>query len=231
MILKEVFMYRHTYTVLLSALILVLAVSDACGAGPSRKIEKCQDAQGLWHYGDSAAAECAHSKVTIMSEEGVTKKVIAAPPTEAELKARAAQAAAQAEVNKRAEEQKKKDELLLSTYAVEDDIRYVRDRKIAQIESQISATNDTLKSLNAVLARLEKEADAEQKTGKISPDTAKHLAQTRQQIADREADIANKRKEEDAIRAEAESDMVRYRQLKGTSAPATENKNKPSQGR
>jgi hypothetical protein len=47
-------------------------------------IKKCKDATGRWHYGDTAAEECAKSKITEMSDEGTTKQVIAAPPTEGE---------------------------------------------------------------------------------------------------------------------------------------------------
>jgi hypothetical protein len=206
-------MFTRSRTIVTAA---VLALALPATVAADAKIKKCQDDQGKWHYGDSAAAECAHSKVTVMSEEGITKKVIAAPPTEAELKAREAQDEEQAETTKRIAEQKKKDQLLLSTYAVEDDIRYVRDRKLAQVESQIKASNSTLDSLNKVLARLEKEAEEEQKTGKLSDETAKHLASTKQQIANREAEIAEKRKEQELIKQEAETDVARYRELKAT---------------
>jgi chromosome segregation ATPase len=203
-----------------TAVVLAFVVPAVFAAGP-RTIKKCRDDQGIWHYGDSAAAECAHSKVTVMSEEGVTKKEIAAPPTAAELKAREAQAEEIADTNKHAAEQKKRDQLLLSTYAVEDDIQYVRDRKLAQVESQIKASNETISSLSKVLERLEKQANEEHKTGKVSSETEKHIASTKEQIASRQAEIAEKRKEQDMIRQEAASDLARYRELKGVpEAPA-----------
>lgn len=208
----------HRLHILICTLILGVAASAANGAGTT-KIKKCQDDQGKWHYGDSAAAECAHSKITVMSKEGVTKKEIAAPPTEAELKARQTQEAEVEEANRRAEEQKKKDQLLLSTYAVEDDIVFVRDRKLAQVESQIKALNGTLESLNKVLARLEKQAADEQKGGQLSDETAKHLESTKHQIANREAEIAEKRREQGLIKQEAETELTRYRELKGAAKP------------
>ena len=40
-------------------------------AAPSgaSSIKKCQDATGKWHYGDTAADECARSKVTVITEK------------------------------------------------------------------------------------------------------------------------------------------------------------------
>src|ERR1051325_11975286 len=71
---------------------LSLASASAFGAADddSRKptIKKCQDATGKWHYGDSASEACAQSKVTVMSEQGIKKKEIAAPLTRDELKQR-----------------------------------------------------------------------------------------------------------------------------------------------
>jgi hypothetical protein len=201
------------------ALALVFAVSSAHAAGAGPSIKKCQDAHGKWHYGDSADAECAQSKITIMSDQGVTKKEIAAPPTAAEVKATEARKDEVERERKAAEEQKKKDQILLSTYGHEDDIKFVRDRKLAQIEASIKASTETLKSLNTVLGRLEKQAEEEQKAGKVAPDTAKQVESNKNQIANREAEIVQKRKEQEVIRADSERDLARYRELKASSKP------------
>lgn len=197
-------------------LLTVLTASTVPAAGWATAIKKCQDATGRWHYGDTAAAACANSKVTVISEQGIKKREIAAPLSAEELKTRERE---QTEA-KEAKEQAKRDELLLATYAHEADIIYIRDRKIAQLESMIKASTDTLTPLRATLARLEKQAAAEEKAGGATEQTVKALEQTRSQIARHEGAIAQKRQEQEAIRQQAQADLERYRELKGQAAKA-----------
>ena len=193
---------------------LVLSAFGPHAAQAVQTIKKCQDATGRWHYGDTASAECARSKITVMSDEGITKKVIAAPLTEQELREREANKEVQETAQKKADEQAKKDALLLSSYGVEDDITYVRDRKIAQIEAFIKASEQTLKPLRAALTRMEAQVTDESKSGKPDEAAVKNIELTKAQIARHEAAIADKRKEQEAIRVEYDQDLVRYRELK-----------------
>jgi hypothetical protein len=202
------------------SLLLLLPLSAGAAEAPKGKlIKKCQDAAGKWHYGDTAAEECAKSRITEISETGVKRKEIAAPPTEQELREREARQGEIERERRLAEEQKRRDELLLSTYGHEDDIAYTRDRKLAQLESAIKASEDTLQSLRAALARLEAQAAEESRGGKPVPaPTAKNIAQTKNQIATHEAAIQAKRKEQETVRRQAAADLARYRELK--KAPA-----------
>lgn len=211
-------------TLLLSAALCALTVLlPHVSSADKLTIKKCKDATGRWHYGDSAAAACANSKVTIMNQEGVKTSVINAPLTEAEKK----QHEKEQEQAEKSKEQEKRDQLLLATYSHEADILYIRDRKVAQLESSIKASQDTLKPLRATLARLQAQADTEMKSKQaVSKQTAKSVAQTRSQIAKHEAAIAQRRKEQDAIKTQAAADLKRYRELKGESEskPATASK-------
>ncbi|MCR4301355.1 MAG: hypothetical protein NUV51_07070 [Sulfuricaulis sp.] len=201
---------KLTPLLLLGALLTGMAAQ----AAESPTIKKCKDATGRWHYGDSAAVECAKSKVTVLSEEGTTKKVIAAPPTEQELKEHEAQQDGIAAERARAEEQARKDALLLATYGVEDDILYIRDRKIAQIESQIKASEETLKSLRGAMARMEAQVKDEGMDVKTAETTVKNIDLTKNQIARHEGAIASKRQEQQAMREQYAAELARYRELK-----------------
>lgn len=182
-------------------------------------IKKCQDATGKWHYGDTAADECSRSKITVITEKGTTKSVIAAPPTEQELKEREAQRETIEAEQARAVERVRKDTLLLSTYGVEDDIIYIRDRKIAQIEASVKASEETLKPLRAALVRMQAQAADESKDAKAAEATAKNIEMTRNQIARHESAIAAKRQEQEALRKQYTEELERYRELK-KKAPA-----------
>ena len=209
-------MSRQRFSLALTlALAFALSVFGTHAADTGPTIKKCKDATGQWHYGDSAAQECAKSKITVMTDEGTTKKVIAAPPTEQELKEREARQETEAAEQQKAADQAKRDALLLSTYGSEDDIIYIRDRKIAQIESSIKASEETLKSLRAALTRMEAQATDESKGNKAADQTTvKNIEQTKKQIARHEGVVAEKRMEQEALRKQYADEMQRYREIK-----------------
>jgi hypothetical protein len=210
-----------SWKTLICLLTLSLLLPDPGAHAASKPtIKKCQDATGKWHYGDSAAEECSRSKVTVITEKGVTKSVIAAPPTEAELKEREAQRETIEAEQARAAERARKDTLLLSTYGVEDDIIYIRDRKIAQVEASIKASEETLKPLRAALARMEAQAAEESKDPKAAEATTKNIETTRNQIVRHEGAIAAKRQEQEALRKQYTEELERYRELKKKSPAA-----------
>jgi hypothetical protein len=181
------------------------------------KIKKCQDAQGKWHYGDQAAEECERSKIIELSGEGIKTKEIRAPATEEELAARELEKAEIEALKKREAEQAKIDRQLLATYGHEDDIIYIRDRKLVQIESTIAAATATLNPLRAALARMEKEAAASKEGSQAAKNLKAQVIKTRQQIARHETAMAAKRQEQEAIRAQADADLKRYREIKSKS--------------
>src|SRR4030065_741190 len=127
--------------------------------------------------GDNADEECARSKVIELDTRGIQRKEIAAPLTEAELKAREQNLERDEQARKQIEEQQRRDQQLLATYAIEDDIVLTRDRKISDIETQINASQETLKSLRASLAKLQEQAAAEPRAAKKdSPPTTQNTS-------------------------------------------------------
>lgn len=212
-------MSRKNLACLLALGFLLPAIGAHAAPSNTSAIKKCQDATGKWHYGDNAAEECAKSKITVITEKGTTKKVIAAPPTEQELKEREAQRETIEAEQARSAERARKDTLLLSTYGVEDDIIYIRDRKIAQIEASIKASEETMKPLRAALTRMEAQAADESKDPKAAEATAKNIELTRSQIARHEGVVATKRQEQEALRKQYAEELERYRELK-KKAPA-----------
>lgn len=213
-------MHRHLTIVLfvLASLLTVTPPTFAAGtsgnSSPTR-IKKCQDAQGQWHYGDDASDACARSKVIELDKRGIKRGEIAAPLTEAELKAHEQNRAEEEKQRKLAEEQNRHDQQLLATYAIEDDITLTRDRKLSDIESQIRASQDTLDSLRKSFSRVQAQAAEEQRIGKtVSTQTAKTIANNEAQIGKHEAHIQNLKKEQETLRAQFQADLQRFRELK-----------------
>lgn len=209
---------RPAYSITCALLATLLAGVAAPAAQAADKggntIKKCQDAAGRWHYGDEAEA-CEQSKVVEMNSRGITVKEIAAPPTQAELRAREANKAELERQKKIKEDTERRDRQLLATYGHEDDIALTRDRKLSELDSQVRASEHTLKSLRSSLKRTEAVATEESKGGGApSAQTAKQLEGLNAQIARHQDFVEQKKKEKDVIRAQADSDLKRYQELK-----------------
>lgn len=210
-------MNRNLSTICL-LLVSLLAVALPVSAADDKKgprIKKCQDSAGRWHYGDSADEACARSKVIELDTRGIQRKEIAAPLTEAELKAREQNREQEEKARKQAQEQERRDQQLLATYALEEDIILTRDRKISEVEVQIRTGQETLKSLSGSLSRLQAQAAEEQRAGKqVTPQTAKTIANNEAQIAKHEAHIQALKKEQENMRIQYETELARFRELK-----------------
>lgn len=205
-------------------LVSVFAIALPALAADDKKgprIKKCQDAAGKWHYGDTADEQCARSKVIELDARGIQRKEIAAPLTEAELKEREQNRERDEQARKLIEDQQRRDQQLLATYAIEEDIVLTRDRKVSDIGTQINAGQETLKSLRTSLARLQTQAAEELRTGKqVLPQTAKTISNNEAQIAKHEALIEKMKKDQEATRVQYQTDLERFRELKRKPLPA-----------
>ena len=210
------------FTLLLVSLFAATFPAPAADEKKGPRIKKCQDAAGKWHYGDRADEACAQSKIIELDTRGIKRKEIAAPLTETELKAREQNRERDEQARKQIEDQQRRDQQLLATYAIEDDIILTRDRKVGDIGTQINASQETLKSLRTSLARLQSQAAEEQRVSKqVSPQTAKTISNNEAQIAKHEALIEKMKKEQEATRAQYQDELERFRELKRKPLPAT----------
>ena len=209
-------MKHHPITLPLLAVSLLISMSAVVAddkKGP--RIKKCQDAAGKWHYGDRADDLCAQSKVIELDRQGIKRKEISAPLTESELKAHAEKQVEEEKAKKLAAEQQRRDEIMLSTYAVEADITLTRDRKLSDIDTQIRSSEQTLKSLQNSLKRLKTQAADEQRGGKpVSAQTAKTIANNEAQIAKHESSIKKMEQDKEAVRIQFQAEVERFRELK-----------------
>jgi len=218
------------FALLLVSLFAATLPVSAADEKKGPRIKKCQDAAGKWHYGDSADEDCARSKVIELDTRGIQRKEIAAPLTEAELKAREQNRERDEQARKQIEEQQRRDQQLLATYAIEDDIILTRDRKISDIEAQIRASQETLKSLRTSLARLQAQAAEEQRTSKqVTPLTAKTISNNEAQIAKHEAHVDKMKKDQETMRSQYQTELERFRELKRKPLPASPAATAPAQ--
>lgn len=205
--------------VLILAAAATLWSAGGLAADTKGRINKCQDTQGRWHYGDTAAESCAQTKIEVMDQRGLRVKEVAAPPTAGELKSREAQAQAAEAAKQTAADQSKRDKQLLATYGHEDDIALARERRLADVKAQMAINESTLATLRATLKRMQTQLENESRGGAKAPDqTAQNIAKTEAQIAKQETALTERAKEQETIKARYSEELARYRELKGTPA-------------
>lgn len=139
----------------------------------SHAIKKCQDADGKWHYGDTAVDECERSKVTTLNNRGFISSEDEAPKTQEELAAEEASLAKERAEEQRIEEEKAERERLLSIYQTEADIDRQLDNQIYSVDSSIAVHKVYLKGMQEKVDRLkikkssQKGSPAERTQGEI----------------------------------------------------------------
>ena len=205
---------KHSLRLLTAMIVTLLGAHNAIAADKGPRIQKCQDAKGVWHYGDTADEECAKSKITVINQQGVHVKEVAAPPTEAELAEQARNHTAIEAEKRRIREQEMKDQQLMAIYGHEDDIALVRDRKLADIDTQMKGTQATLETLRKSLERMQAQAEAEKRAGRSIEQNQKDIAKTEAQIEKHSAALQKREAEKAAVLKHYEADLARYRELK-----------------
>lgn len=197
-------------TATLFALTLLLAAPASAGI-------KCwTNKDGVRECGNAVPPEYAQQKTEVKDEFGVTVKESGAAKTIEELEAERAAERARQEEAVAAKKREALDRVLLDTFASEDDLVLTRDGQIAHLDSQIRLTQSHIDKLTKNLDKMiERAADAERKGETPSAELIGNIDSVRAQITENEEFIATKHEEQEAIRARFDSDIARFRELKG----------------
>lgn len=142
----------------LSISTLAIVLLTLLSSSPVHAIKKCKDADGNWHYGDLAVAACKQSKITTLNDRGYIESERSAPKTEQELKAEAdalAKREAEEKIRKAEEAERFR---ILTVYENESDIDRQRDNQLNSVDSNIAVHKAYLKSMDAKVIRLQKQA-------------------------------------------------------------------------
>lgn len=216
--MKRISGFAQTVGLALLALLVVqpLHVEGAgnTGSKPSGKLYRWVDEKGQVHYSDKIPPEYAGQQRDVLNNQGVKKQTIEGAKTPEQLAEEARQAKLQEEEKQRAEEQARRDRILLSTYTTEDEITMARDGKVAALDTYIKVTNSRVDKLKAQLDALRKRAEQTDASTPAGAKLQKDIAHTEQQIRENEGYVEAKHREQDELRARFEQDLQRYRELK-----------------
>ena len=201
---------------ILHASLLLTATSYAANSSgtPERKLYKWVDEQGITHYGDQIPPEYAAKDREVVNAQGIEVDRLEAQKTPEQV----------------AEEEKKKqdvlaranrDKNLLSTYGSVQEIERLRDQRISLLTDQIKVTTQFLEILNGKMARLSaasirfKPYSSDPKAPPMTDQMAEDLVHVGNDIHTQENNLREKRSEVTTMTQEFDSDIVRYKELKG----------------
>ncbi|HVC30827.1 MAG TPA: DUF4124 domain-containing protein, partial [Steroidobacteraceae bacterium] len=198
-----------------------LLLALACIAGPALAqnsdkgpvVYRWVDNHGVVHYGDSVPPQYARDKRELLNSQGVVVGHVDAEKTPAEL-------AAQARARAQRRAQKQRDYFLLSTYASVKDIRSLRDERLSQLQAQQTAAQQYVQSLQSRLTSLESRAgqykpySARPDAPRMPDELAQELVQTSSEVRLQDQAIQARTEQEAQVRAQFQSDIDRFEQLK-----------------
>jgi len=208
--------------ILLTLVALALpSLSHAQRQDGASRLYRWVDKDGVVHYGDSVPPEYANIDRNVLNSQGVrvgfqegevtAEERAAIERREAELEA---ERLAKAEIARR-------DRMLLETYLTVADIEDLRNRRLELLESQIKVTELYLGNLRKRLVGLQAEATrfkpytTEPNAPQIPDNLATDISRTAASINLYEATLSRTRRDQDALRVAFESDIERFRELKG----------------
>jgi hypothetical protein len=200
-----------------STALALLAILLLTGAGNEQRVYSWTDENGVVHYGDKVPPEFRDSKKRILNEQGVTVGFIDGRKTEQELAAEERERTLQAEREKR----RRADKVLLSTYLSVEELEMHRDRRLELLHAQQKVAELYLRNLRRRMVSLQQEADnykpytVEPEAAMIPADLADDLSETKNRINRQEEQLAEHRREAEALQQKFAQDISRFRTLKG----------------
>ncbi len=201
--------------VVCAVLLFAMSVCTAGAQAPTgRKLYKWVDEQGITHYGDDIPPQYATQEQHIINSQGVETERIEAQKS-------AEQTAADEQKRIDAERSASRDKNLLNTYGTVAEIERLRDQRLTLLSDQIKVTGQFLEVLNG---RLKKLRVASMRFRPYSTDAnappmpdqfAEDLVRVGADIRTQEQNLREKRAEEATMSEEFDSDIARFKQLKG----------------
>ena len=197
---------------LIAVAVLVCPLAQAEGTH-SAGAYKWVDEKGMTHYGDRIPPEYAKRERAVLNSQGVEVRRMEAQRTPEQV----------AEDQRKAQlqqQQHQHDTFLLTTYQSARDIEQLRDARLQQLGDQRRSTEAYIESLNGRLSVLQTRASAfrpystNPNARQMPDDMAEDLVRTMNEVRVQRSGLAQKRKEEDAMRALFDADVARYKLLK-----------------
>jgi hypothetical protein len=211
-------MRLSTKIIAASTLIAALAIwgQPVVAANVYRWVDK----DGRVHFGDHVPPEYSKNERQVLNEQGVSIRVLPKELNAEELAAKAIEDQAIETERLRAEQFKRRDRVLLSTYLSVDEIKALRNRRKELLDGRIRVTELYLNNLRSKLVNLQEDAsnfrpyNSDPDAPPIHDWLAKELANTLNSIFVYEKTLDDTRTKQVELVAKFEADIDRFRALK-----------------
>jgi len=210
---------RHIRTVAgLIALNGALLCFSALAAAGREAVYRCRDSKGETHVSDSRPPACEGIDTEVLSSSGAVMRVIEGEKTRL---AREARELIEAKAREEQDKRLQRDRMLIETYTSVEDIERLRDQRLELLDSQYRVTQQNIRNLSERQTRLEMQiARFKPYTDKPdAPPLPDHLAEemvnTVNGMRVYEETLAKTRKEQSDLRVAFDSDIKRFRELRG----------------
>jgi len=186
----------------------------ADGQTNGRKVYEWVDEHGLRHYGDHIPPEYAAQEQHIVNSQGIEVQRLEAQKTPEQL-------AAESQKKLEAAQRESRDRNLLNTYVSVQEIERLRDQRLALVQDQIKVTNQFLETLDARLRKLRangmnfKPYSDDPKAPPMSDQMTEDLVHVGNDMRTQQQNLQQKRSEEATMSKQFESDIARFKELKG----------------
>jgi hypothetical protein len=200
----------------LCAVILLASPGFAAGTGTSsgRTVYKWVDEKGVTHYGDHIPPEYASQEQRVINSHGIEIDRLEAQKS-------AEQLAVEDQKKAEIEQSRNRDRNLLNTYASVQEIERLRDQRVTLLTDQIKVTSQFLEVLNGKLKKLRanslrfKPYSSDPNAPPMPDQIAEDLVRVGNDIRTQEENLREKRSEETTMSNQFESDIQRFKELKG----------------
>lgn len=216
--LKRGLVLKHLGWVLFSAVLLApsaLSASNSQSSSSSgHKVYEWVDQQGITHYGDWIPPEYASQEHRVITGQGIELE-----RTEAQKSPE--QSAAEEQKRVDAGRRADRDRNLLNTYVSVQEIERLRDQRLTLLSDQIKVTGQFLEILNGKMSKLKLSSarfrpySTDPNAPPMSDQVAEDLVRVGSDIHTQEENLREKRSEEAIMSKQFESDIARFKELKG----------------
>lgn len=179
---------------------------------------RCKDRNGQTHYGDSVPPQCAGMDTEVLNDRGMPVRLIEGEGTRLK---RLEREAAEAKVRKEKDQRALRDRTLIETYLTVEDIERLRGQRLEMLDAQYRVTEQNLANLRDRQTRLEGQIArfkpySDKPNAPPLPDhLASEMVNTVKGLRVYQESMAANRKEQKALNEQFDSDVRRFKELKG----------------
>ncbi|MBM3390484.1 MAG: hypothetical protein FJY34_00690 [Betaproteobacteria bacterium] len=193
-------------------LLLTAALPSSQAAAQGRTTYCCTGDNGRQICSDVLPEQCYGKAYREVNSRGMTIKKIEAPLTPEQRAMREAEAKQARDEELRRKEEDRRNRALLATYSSEQDIDYVRDRAVADVEKSIKASQEKLAELNKRKEQFDNEAEFYKKKSP-PPQLQAQMRDNDTDIKAQQTAIDARNKDIEALKKRYEDEKLRYREL------------------